>query len=101
MKQLNEVFETEASKSNLPPESILPLEAISSSELDLPLGTQFSLEDRMPLWSQAELPSKEEAGQPSHTPTASQGSDRPLKDPETPRSSGTERRGKDREEKSG
>ncbi|XP_039073462.1 cell division cycle-associated protein 3 [Hyaena hyaena] len=88
-KQLNEVFETEASKSSLPPESILPLEAISSSELDLPLGTQFSLEDQMPLWSQAELPSKEEAGQPSHTPTASQGSDRPLKDPETPRSSGS------------
>ena len=106
MKQLNEVFETEASKSNLPPEPVLPLEATSPSELNLPLGTQFSLEDRMPLWSQTELPSKqvsskEEAGQPSQPPTASQGSDKPLRDPETPRSSGTEPKGKDREEKLG
>uniref|UniRef100_A0A8C0TNM2 Cell division cycle associated 3 n=2 Tax=Canis lupus familiaris TaxID=9615 RepID=A0A8C0TNM2_CANLF len=92
VKQLSEVFETEAPKSNLPPEPVLPLEATSSSELDLPLGTQFSLEDQMPPWSQTELPSKqvfpkEEAGQPSETPMASQGSDKPLRDPETPRSS--------------
>uniref|UniRef100_A0A8C8WI88 Cell division cycle associated 3 n=1 Tax=Panthera leo TaxID=9689 RepID=A0A8C8WI88_PANLE len=75
-------------------ELVLPLEATSPSELNLPLGTQFSLEDRMPLWSQTELPSKqvsskEEAGQPSQPPTASQGSDKPLRDPETPRSSGS------------
>ncbi|KAM8912159.1 cell division cycle-associated protein 3 isoform 1-T1 [Lycaon pictus] len=94
VKQLSEVFETEAPKSNLPPEPVLPLEATSSSELDLPLGTQFSLEDQMPPWSQTELPSKqvfpkEEAGQPSETPMASQGSDKPLRDPETPRSSGS------------
>nr|XP_025745606.1 cell division cycle-associated protein 3-like [Callorhinus ursinus] len=68
-------------------------EATSSSELDLPLGTRFSLEDQMPPWSQTELPSKqvfskEEAGQPSETPMASQGSDKPSRDPETPRSSG-------------
>ncbi|XP_007089654.1 cell division cycle-associated protein 3 [Panthera tigris] len=93
-KQLNEVFEKEASKLNLPPELVLPLEATSPSELNLPLGTQFSLEDQMPLWSQTELPSKqvsskEEAGQPSQPPTASQGSDKPLRDPETPRSSGS------------
>ncbi|XP_040318615.1 cell division cycle-associated protein 3 isoform X2 [Herpailurus yagouaroundi] len=92
-KQLNEVFEKEASKLNRPPELVLPLEATSPSELNLPLGTQFSLEDRMPLWSQTELPpkqvsSREEAGQPSQPPTASQGSDKPLRDPETPRSSG-------------
>uniref|UniRef100_A0A673U4U9 Cell division cycle associated 3 n=1 Tax=Suricata suricatta TaxID=37032 RepID=A0A673U4U9_SURSU len=92
-KQLNEVFETETCTLNLPSETVLPLEATSSSELDLPLGTQFSLEDRMPLWSKTELPSKqvssskEEAGQPSQTPTASQGSDKPLRDPETPRPS--------------
>ncbi|XP_035925226.1 cell division cycle-associated protein 3 isoform X1 [Halichoerus grypus] len=94
VKQLSEVFETEAPKSNLPPEPVLPLEATSSFELDLPLGTQFSLEDQMPPWSQTELPSKqvfskEEAGQPSETPMASQGSDKPLRDPETPRSSGS------------
>nr|XP_012422641.1 PREDICTED: cell division cycle-associated protein 3 isoform X2 [Odobenus rosmarus divergens] len=73
-------------------EPVLPLEA--SSELDLPLGTQFSLEDQMPPWSQTELPSKqvfskEEAGQPSETPMASQGSDKPLRDPETPQTSGS------------
>nr|KAF6451940.1 cell division cycle associated 3 [Molossus molossus] len=93
-KQLSEVFETEAPKSNLPPESALPLEALSSSELDLPLGTQFSLEDQMPHGSQTELPSKqvsseEETGQPSETLMASQGSDKPMRDPETPRSSGS------------
>ncbi|XP_054361533.1 cell division cycle-associated protein 3-like [Mirounga angustirostris] len=94
VKQLSEVFETEAPKLNLLPEPVLPLEATSSSELDLPLGTQFSLEDQMPPWSQTELPSKqvfskEEAGQTSETPMASQGSDKPLRDPETPRSSGS------------
>ncbi|XP_022378082.1 cell division cycle-associated protein 3 isoform X2 [Enhydra lutris kenyoni] len=75
-------------------EPVLPLEATSSSELDLPLGTQFSLEDQTPPCSQTELPSKqvfskEEAGQPSETPMASQGSDKPSRDPETPRSSGS------------
>lgn len=95
MKQLSEVLETEAPRSSLPPEPVLHLEAPSSSELDLPLGTQFSLEDQMPPWSQTELPSKqvfseEETGQPSETPMASQGSDKPLRDAETPRSSGTE-----------
>lgn len=95
MKQLSEVFETEAPRANLPPEPILPPEAPSSSELDSPLGTQFSLEDQMPPGSQAELPSKqvfseEETGQPSETLMASQGSDKSMRDPETPRSSGTE-----------
>ncbi|XP_047643638.1 cell division cycle-associated protein 3 isoform X2 [Phacochoerus africanus] len=94
VKQLSDVFETEDPKSNLPPEPILPLETLSSSELDLPLGTRFSLEDQMPPWSHSELPSKqmlskEETGQPSETPVASQGSDKPLRDPETPRSSGS------------
>ncbi|KAF6339036.1 cell division cycle associated 3 [Rhinolophus ferrumequinum] len=75
-------------------EPVLHLEVPSSSELDLPLGTQFSLEDQMPPWSQTELPSKqvfseEETGQPSETPMASQGSDKPLRDAETPRSSGS------------
>lgn len=94
VKQLSEVFETEAPTSNLPPEPVLPLEAPSSSELDLPLGTQLSLENQMPPWSQMELPSKqlfseEETGQSSETTMASQDSDKPLRDPETPRSSGT------------
>ena len=84
---------------SLPPEPVLPLETPSSSQLDLPLGTQFSLEDQMPPWSQTELPSrqvfsKEEIGHASETPMASQDSDKPLRDPETPRSSGTESKGK-------
>ncbi|XP_012664819.1 cell division cycle-associated protein 3 isoform X1 [Otolemur garnettii] len=96
VKQLSEVFEIEASKSNLPPEPILPLEASSSSELDLPLDTQLSLEDQRPSWNQAELPSKqvfskEEARQLTETPVNSHSSDKPLRDPETPRSSGSKR----------
>ncbi|XP_012615895.2 cell division cycle-associated protein 3 isoform X2 [Microcebus murinus] len=63
VKQLGEVFETEASESNLPPESVLPLEVFS----------------------------KEEAKQPTETPVASHSSDKPLRDPETPRSSGSKR----------
>uniref|UniRef100_G3SYE4 Cell division cycle associated 3 n=1 Tax=Loxodonta africana TaxID=9785 RepID=G3SYE4_LOXAF len=95
-KQLSEVFDTKAPKSNLSPEPVLPLETPSSSELDLLLGTQLSLEDQMPSLSQTELTSKqvfskEEAGQPTETPVASQGSDKPLRDPETPRSSGSKR----------
>lgn len=99
MKELSEVFETEGPKSNLPPETVLPLETPSSSELDLAVSTQFSLEDQMAPGSQTELPSKqvfseEETGQPSETPMASQCSDKPLRDLETPRSSGTESKGK-------
>ncbi|KAB0392703.1 hypothetical protein E2I00_013102, partial [Balaenoptera physalus] len=45
VKQLSDVFETEDPRLSLPPEPILPLETPSSSQLDLPLGTQFSLED--------------------------------------------------------
>lgn len=93
-KELREVFETEAPKSNIPSECVLPLEAPSFSELDVPLGTQFSLEDQMPPWSQTELPSRqlfseEETGQPSETLMTSQGSDKPWRDPETPRSPGS------------
>ncbi|XP_004387283.1 cell division cycle-associated protein 3 [Trichechus manatus latirostris] len=96
VKQLSEVLDTEAPKSNLSPKSVLPLETPSSSELDLPLGTQLSAEDQMPPLSQTELPSKqvfskEEAGQPTETAVASRGSDKPLRDPETPRSSGSNR----------
>ncbi|XP_012664820.1 cell division cycle-associated protein 3 isoform X2 [Otolemur garnettii] len=77
-------------------EPILPLEASSSSELDLPLDTQLSLEDQRPSWNQAELPSKqvfskEEARQLTETPVNSHSSDKPLRDPETPRSSGSKR----------
>nr|KAF6373197.1 hypothetical protein mPipKuh1_002490 [Pipistrellus kuhlii] len=72
------------------------LEVPSSSDVDLPLGTQCSLEDQMPHGRQTELPSKqvfseEETGQPSETLMTSQGSDKPTKDPETPRSSGSKR----------
>ncbi|KAM8778994.1 cell division cycle-associated protein 3 isoform 1-T1 [Rhynchonycteris naso] len=96
VKQLSEVFKTKALESNLPLEPVLPLEAPSSSELDLPLGTQFSLEDQMPHRSQTELPSKqvfseEETGQASETLMASQGSYKPTRDPEMPRSSGSKR----------
>uniref|UniRef100_A0A8C8ZTZ3 Cell division cycle associated 3 n=1 Tax=Prolemur simus TaxID=1328070 RepID=A0A8C8ZTZ3_PROSS len=74
VKQLSEVFETEASKSNLPPEPILLPE----------------------FWNQTELPSKQvfskdEARQATETPVASHSSDKPLRDPETPRSSGSKR----------
>ncbi|XP_008570708.1 PREDICTED: cell division cycle-associated protein 3-like isoform X1 [Galeopterus variegatus] len=95
-KQLNEVFETAASKSNLTPEPVLPLRAPSSSELDLPLGTQLSVEDQTTPGNQSELPSKqvfskEEIRQLTETPVASQSSDKPLRDPESPRSSGSKR----------
>ncbi|XP_006170854.1 cell division cycle-associated protein 3 [Tupaia chinensis] len=94
VKQLSDVFETEVSTSSLPPEPVLPLEEPLPSELDLPLGTQLFLEDQMPSWNQTELPckqafSKEEARQSPKTPVASQSGDKPLRDPETPRSSGS------------
>uniref|UniRef100_A0A8C9DZS1 Cell division cycle associated 3 n=1 Tax=Phocoena sinus TaxID=42100 RepID=A0A8C9DZS1_PHOSS len=94
VKQLSDVFETEDPTLNLPPEPVLPLETPSSSPLDLPLGTRFSLEDQMSPWSQTELPSrqvfsKEEIGHASETAVASQDSDKPLRDPETPWSSGS------------
>lgn len=77
-------------------ESVLPLGVPSSSELDLPLDTQLSLEDQMLPWNDAELPSKqvssqEDARYPTETPVASQSSDKPSKDPESPRSSGSKR----------
>ncbi|XP_012357754.1 cell division cycle-associated protein 3 isoform X2 [Nomascus leucogenys] len=77
-------------------EPVLPPEAPLSSELDLPLGTQLSVEEQMPPWNQTEFPSKqvfskEEAKQPTETPVASQSSDKPSRDPETPRSSGSMR----------
>ncbi|KAM6161375.1 cell division cycle-associated protein 3 isoform 2-T2 [Erethizon dorsatum] len=94
VKQLSEVFETEASKSNLPPEPVLALGAVSPSELDLSMDTQLSLEDQTKPWNQTRLPSKqvlskEEARQPTETPVASQSSDKPSRDPETPQSSGS------------
>uniref|UniRef100_A0A8C2NH27 Cell division cycle-associated protein 3 n=1 Tax=Capra hircus TaxID=9925 RepID=A0A8C2NH27_CAPHI len=92
VKQLSDVFETEDPKLSLPPEAILPLETPSSPRPDLPLGTQVSLEDQVPPGSQTELSAeqvfaKEETGHASETPVSSQGSDKPLRDPETPRSS--------------
>nr|KAF6313818.1 cell division cycle associated 3 [Pipistrellus kuhlii] len=81
VKELSEEFEAEAPKSNLPPESVL--EVPSSSDMDLPLGPQCSLEDQIPHGSQTELPSKQlfsekETGQ--H-----------MRDPETLRSSSSKR----------
>ncbi|XP_017747305.1 PREDICTED: cell division cycle-associated protein 3 isoform X8 [Rhinopithecus bieti] len=77
-------------------EPVLPPEAPLSSELDLPLGTPLSAEEQMPPWNQTEFPSKqvfskEEARQPTESPVASQSSDKPSRDPETPRSSGSMR----------
>ncbi|XP_062050686.1 cell division cycle-associated protein 3 [Lepus europaeus] len=94
VKQLSEVFETEASKSSLPPEPALPPELPSSSDSDLPLGPQLALEGQVPAWKPTELPSRqglstEEARQPTETPVGSQSSDKPLREPETPRSSGS------------
>ncbi|XP_043738293.1 cell division cycle-associated protein 3 isoform X1 [Cervus elaphus] len=94
VKQLSDVFETEDPKLSLPPEAILPRETPSSPLLDLLLGTQVSLEDQVPPGSQTELPAeqvfaREKTGHVSETPVASQGSDKPLRDPETPRSSGS------------
>ncbi|CAH7417859.1 cell division cycle-associated protein 3 [Phodopus roborovskii] len=94
VKELSEEFETEASKAISPPELALPQQAPLSSEPDLPLGTQLSLEDQLLPWSQAELPpkqvfTKEEAKQSTETIIASQNSDKPSRDPETPQSSGS------------
>ncbi|XP_032110529.1 cell division cycle-associated protein 3 isoform X2 [Sapajus apella] len=77
-------------------EPLLSLEAPLSSELDLPLGTHLSVEEHMPPRNQTEFSSKqvfskEEARQPTETPVASQSSDKPSRDPETPRSSGSMR----------
>ncbi|KFO20265.1 cell division cycle-associated protein 3 [Fukomys damarensis] len=96
VKQLSEAFVTEASKSNLPPDPLLPLGAVSSSELDLTVDAHLSLEDQTQPWSQTKLPSKqvlstEEARQPTETPVASQSLDKLSEDPETPRSSGSKR----------
>lgn len=95
-KELSEVFETEASESVSSPELALPQETPLSSELDLPLDTQVSLDDQLLPWSHTELPSKpecakEEAKQPTEAMVASQNSDKPSRDPETPQSSGSKR----------
>ncbi|XP_028610294.1 cell division cycle-associated protein 3 [Grammomys surdaster] len=94
VKELSEVFETEASESISSPELALCQEAPLSSELDLPLGPQLSLEDQLPPWSQTEPDSKqvftkEEARQSTETIVASQNSDKLSRDPETPQSSGS------------
>ncbi|KAH0521259.1 Cell division cycle-associated protein 3 [Microtus ochrogaster] len=96
VRELSEVFETEASNSISPAELALPQQTPLSSELDLPLETQLSLEDQLLPWSQPELPSKqvftkEEAKQSTETIIASQNSDKPSRDPETPQSSGSKR----------
>uniref|UniRef100_I3MTX6 Cell division cycle associated 3 n=1 Tax=Ictidomys tridecemlineatus TaxID=43179 RepID=I3MTX6_ICTTR len=82
------------SSADPPPASVLPLGVPSSSELDLPLDTQLSLEDQVLPWNDTELPSKqvssqEDARHPTETPVASQSSDKLSKDPESPRSSGS------------
>ncbi|XP_049628074.1 cell division cycle-associated protein 3 [Suncus etruscus] len=94
MTQQSDILEIEDSKLNLPSEPVLPLETPSSSALDLSLGTQFALEDPMVSRTLNELPSKqanfrEETGQLPDTPVANQISDKPVKDSETPRSSGS------------
>ncbi|XP_007537106.2 cell division cycle-associated protein 3 [Erinaceus europaeus] len=93
VKQLDEEFGSEASNTNILPEPVLPLEALSSSELDLPLDTQCLLQDQVPSQSQTQLPFKqapstEETALPSETPVTSQGSGRLLRDSQTPRASG-------------
>ncbi|XP_047393260.1 cell division cycle-associated protein 3-like [Sciurus carolinensis] len=89
VKELGEVFENEASKSNLTPESVLTLGVTLSSELDLPLTTQLSLEDQMLPWNDPQLPFKQvsslqSARHPTESPVARSHSDNPSKDPESP-----------------
>uniref|UniRef100_A0A8C6R9W7 Cell division cycle associated 3 n=1 Tax=Nannospalax galili TaxID=1026970 RepID=A0A8C6R9W7_NANGA len=96
MKELVEVFENEASKSIFPAELVLPQKAPLSAELDSPLGSQLSLKDKLLPSNQTELPSKqvftkEEAKQSTETLVASQNSDKPSRDPETPQPSGSKR----------
>ncbi|XP_023417919.1 cell division cycle-associated protein 3 [Cavia porcellus] len=94
VKQLSEVFETEASKSDLSSESILALGAILSSKLDLSVDTELILQDQTKPWNQTKFPSKqmlskEEARQPTETLMAIQSSDKSSRDLETPKSSGS------------
>ncbi|KAG8509185.1 Cell division cycle-associated protein 3 [Galemys pyrenaicus] len=94
MKQLSEVFENGAAKMNLTPEHSVHMEAPTSSALDLPLGNQFSLENQISPWGETELSKqslegKEEIGLPSDTSVTNQSSDKSLREPETPRSSGS------------
>lgn len=94
MKHLSEAIENEASKLNPVEEPALPMEVPTSSGLDLPLDNQFSLENQISPWKETELLSnqgfsKEEVGPPSDTSVANQGSYKSLRDPETPRSSGS------------
>lgn len=94
MKELSEAFEAEASESISSPEPARPQETPLTSELDLPSDPQLSLEDQLLPWSQTELDckqvfTKEEAKQSTETTVASQNSDKPSRDPDTPQSSGT------------
>ncbi|XP_012588102.1 PREDICTED: cell division cycle-associated protein 3 isoform X2 [Condylura cristata] len=94
MKQLSEVFESGAARLNPTTEPAAPVEAPTSSGLDLPLGNQFSLENQTSLWSETELSKqglegKEETGLSSDTSLANQGSDKSFRDSESPRSSGS------------
>nr|XP_044995566.1 cell division cycle-associated protein 3 [Jaculus jaculus]XP_044995567.1 cell division cycle-associated protein 3 [Jaculus jaculus]XP_044995568.1 cell division cycle-associated protein 3 [Jaculus jaculus] len=93
MQQLSEVFENVASKVTLPSEPALPQGAPLSSELDLLLDAHLSLEDPLLPWDQPELPSREVfsevAKQSTETPVAIQSSEKSLRDPETPQSSGS------------
>lgn len=99
MKELSEVLETEASESISSPELALPRETPLFYDLDLSSDPQLSPEDQLLPWSQAELDpkqvfTKEEAKQSAETIAASQNSDKPSRDPETPQSSGTEPKSK-------
>lgn len=96
VKELSEVFESEASESSSSPALALPQETPLSSALDLPPDPQVSLEDQLLPWSQTELDSKqaftkEEAKQCTETIVSGQTSDKPSRDPETPQSSGSKR----------
>ncbi|XP_052030803.1 cell division cycle-associated protein 3 [Apodemus sylvaticus] len=90
VKELSEVFETEASESASSPELALPQETPLSPERDLPSDPQLSLEVQLLSWSHTEPDSKqEEAKQSTETIVANQNSDKASRDPETPQSSGS------------
>lgn len=94
VKELSQVFETEASEPTSSPELALPQETPLSSDRDLPSDPQLSPEGQLLPCSQTELGPKqaftqEGAKQSTEAIVASQNLDKVSRDPETPQSSGT------------
>ncbi|XP_069861157.1 cell division cycle-associated protein 3-like [Dipodomys merriami] len=89
MRQLSDIFETEASTPQPPPQPL-------SSEVDSPGDAQLALADQMGSYNLPEHSSKqdvpkEEKKQPAAAPAASQSSDKPARDHEMAQASGSKR----------